>query len=602
MRPSNNAASNAAAQFYPQHQYQYYGTQQAPLSPPPAPPTKPPALQQEMNREPQHAPLHPALYRSFTSPPPLPPKPSLIFESEPAAIPTSAYLGGHSPTPATTSTAYVPLPPPVPPLPAELSSATETSEEESGDDLAVALALSKDESVREEERMRELVQQEDEELQRALAASMSVTRGDYFESQPEAGPSHRVSGTPAFPIPDDGLFTATELPAPSSSSVSVYQNPAQENNAGSPQQPKVANEEQRLDARLSHEDERVTTTPRVMESPSVDPGVLVLEEDVPPGYSPPPRAPDRTPTPAASPRMVNQPEPDNPNTLSNGNDSDSDDDDDYDEGLPYLRGKSRDTPPDSGLPTDLTTLASSNLPELTPIAASFGVLRYDDSYIDEDEALARRLAEEEEAAYQETQRNGRNSSEDNISRNTSVASVVAPPAESGLPTYTDAVSVGNSDAIPMMSARVPEVKVDTPTENGDLTRNLSINSSASVASEPAPPIASSSKFPFPGDGPQAVTTLHPGEPQRVIGRTSSMSALPSVDRLRNDLPPFPAEDSPITSNPNISQPSSATLKSKGTEEGSGSSSLGMLNATHFVDAELLFGVCKFITFLKVIHV
>ncbi len=346
----------------------------------------------------------------------------------------------------------------------------------------------------------------------------------------------------------------------------------------------------------------VTSSPRVIGETPIDASALAFKGG-PPSYSPPPRTSDRTPTPKASPPTRSRPEPDNLNTSSN---DDNDDDDDNDgEGLPYLKGKSRDTPADSDPDADpsITTrpLGSSIQSLLSPTAASFAVLSYDDSYIDEDEAFARKLAEEEESAYRESQRNGVHSNESNLSRNTSVASSTAPNAEYDLPTYTDAVSAANLDT--KSSARVPEVKVEvapsTPTENGNLARNLSVNSATSVASEPGPPIASSSKVPFPGDGPQAVTSLHPGEPQRVIGRTSSMSALPSADRLRvDDLPTLPAEaeDSPITPTAN---PSSATFKSKAIEQASGSGSLGMLNATHVVDAELLYGVCKFNAFLVI---
>lgn len=632
--PTNNIVSNTAAQLYPPHQQQFYGGRQLATSsspPPPVPvPPKPAALQQEARQEHQHGPLHPTLYRSFTSPPPVPPKPSLLFEPEHAAIPTSAYLGTH-PTHVTTTTTPISSPPPPPPLAPSAAETprTEAQEEDDGDDLAVALALSKDESAREEERLKELARQEEEELARALAASMTTARGeyDYYDTQPEAGPSNRASSiTHSSPFAGSAtdLLTEAESSTPSSPP-STSEDISKDASDSSSQQQKSPNEELKPDKQLSQAQETNsitetanTASPAAIENLSIDVNVPAEVDqsnsgDQLPAYSP--ETTDLTPTTTTFSPL------DHPSEFHTPNTTPGDNNDDYDgEGLPYLR-EDNDTPT-SAIPHPAPPLAGppkeSNKPELSPISASLATLNYDDSYIDEDEALARRLAEEEEAAYRQSQRNSRDSNEEDLPRTTSVTSTTVANADGDLPTYSDAVSIASANETSLGSATIPELRVDVVSpasllseEGGELSRNSSKKSGVSVASEPMPSASSFSPVPFPLDAPKAVT-LQPNEPQRVIGRTSSMSALPTTSHIHDDddLPPPPdddiSDDLPAATSSNsravLLSASTAAATNNSVESSSGPSSLGVLNANHFVDAELLYGVCKYRSFFPDLHI
>lgn len=555
------------------------------------------------------------MYRSFTSPPPVPPKPSLLFEPETAAIPTSAYLdSSSSPPPATTtSSASPPIPPSlVSGAPVIETSNTETREEDDGDELAVALALSKDESMREEERLQELARLEEEELERALAASMLTSRVGYdlYESQPGAGPSNWASLPTQSPHSASVANTPTEVgPSASSSSTSNVKSddtlPDPSAKVGSPdQKPKL---DERLSQAAGTEPTMETAnapSPRTTKRLTVDTNTPVEpsqpnnDEELP-RYSP--TAADRTPTATAFLPEKTHSVPNTPPAASN-NDGDLDD---YDgDELPYLRGPGRDTPTNAASSVSAGPSSGPNKRStMSPISASFIDLSYDDSYIDEDEALARRLAEEEEeeAAYREAQEN--ENSEGGPSRNASAASTSATNACSDLPTYDAAVSISSVDGPSQASTAAPEVRVDTvpspsaPNGKGsDLARNPSLNS---VASDPMPN-TSSSVVAFPSDGPQAIT-LQVDEPQRVIGRTSSMSAVPTSSRspeVDDDLPPPLADDEGLSSTHMSSNPKAVLLTASTTTiannpiDGPGPTSLGMLNANHFVDAELLHGVCE----------
>ncbi|KAF9452430.1 hypothetical protein P691DRAFT_219480 [Macrolepiota fuliginosa MF-IS2] len=618
---AHNGVPNAAAQFYPSHQQQFYGNQQVPTSTTPSPPVplppKPPALQQEGRQDARHGPLHPAMYRSFTSPPPIPPKPSLLFEPEAAAIPTSAYLGAYSAPPTmtmTTSPASTspPLPPP-PPVPSVIPAVEETPGEDSGDDLAVALALSKDESMREEERLKELAQQEDEEFERALAASMlTATSGrDYFDSQPGAGPSSwnppDTKSSPTFAIA--GLF-AEAGPSVSSSSPPTTESASKDTPDGSLQQSNSLDEEVEHEAQATAPiAPTATATPpaprkrlSIDTSPPIEAGPS-NDNDPLPEYSP--ASTDRTPTTTETFSSEDRPsEPDTPNSVPN-----DDNEDDGNDGLSYLIMDGRDTPtatiPPTGTAAAGPSQESSPKPELSPISASFATLSYDDSYIDEDEALARKLTEEEETAFRESQRNLRESNDGGLSRNISAASATGTSQDGDLPTYHDAISIASTDDMSRFSMILPEVRVDsasTPVTNGrqgGVSRNFSKNSGTSVASEPLPNGSTASPAPFPRDEPLAVT-LQPDEPQRIIGRTSSLSALPSASTVNDDgddLPLTPDDDLPMASNPRTYRlstvaPNGANAPGESGESSSGANPWGMLNANYFVDAELLHGVCE----------
>jgi hypothetical protein len=285
------------------------------------------------------------------------------------------------------------------------------------------------------------------------------------------------------------------------------------------------------------------------------------------------------------------------------------DEDDYNgDELPYLRGTREKLA--VSIPVNGTSAASKR--RLSPVSASFIDLSYDDSYIDEDEALARKLAEEEEAeaALRESQQSQASQapSESNISRNTSVSSTTGLATRSELPTYNDAVSttsasrrstfvseVGSAGPPSRRSTLVPEARVVTPTRNerANVVRNHSVNS---VASEPVQSTSSQPDVHLPSDSPKAVALQH-DEPQRVIGRVSSMSALPSPGRL-DDEPPQLSDDELATPTNHMSlNPKAVHLTAANSNDvPSGPSSVGVLNANHFVDAELLHGVCMSLPF------
>lgn len=578
--------------------------------------------------------MHPAMYRSFTSPPPVPPKPSLLFEPEPGpAIPTSAYLGNSRATTAntpetagTTSSGS----PSVSTLPSRATTADQPTAGPStggqpqqgedggdGDDLAVAMALSRDESMREEERMQELVRLEEEEFERALAASMlTADRGyDFYETQPEAGPSNWASSvtqkSPSAAPPD-----VSPEPGPSTSSASSSSSSeasAKDAEAPSSQAPQSTEKSQSGDnvSQAPKEAQPADGTTRVpspqstrrysLDTASPHSGTSPSNhEEALPIYSP--QDTEQTPTASSLPPTVNQPEPAVPQTETPKEDNDGDYDGDE---LPYLRGTRESLSvsiPDSKPSTDVQGKSV-----LSPVSSSFIDLSYDDSYIDEDEAFARRLAEEEETAqgeeettHQENGQSSQASAESHLSRNSSTASASThprPDTPSDLPTYNEVISV-NSAPVSRKSTFLPEVRVDSPTtpvqnEKAELARNISLNS---AASDPISGTSSQPDVPFSSAGPSAVTLPSDG-PHRIIGRVSSMSALlPSRPPPEDDLPLTPVDDLATNKNHLSLKPRSGHLvatSNKGASNNDappGPTSAGVLNANHFVDSELLHGV------------
>lgn len=564
-------------------------------------PPKPLALQVTRQNG-GHALLQPTLSRSLTSPP-VPPKPVLLSKSEPrpVVIPTGAYPGSSWPGIMTSTADEIPRPPGAvatdPPVAEESANQQLREEEDGGDDLAVAMALSKDESEREEERMQELVRLEEEELERALAASMLTTNGNYddFESQLHADPPDLVSsatGSNFSAIPPDVHLEA----GPSVTSSLSLEAPAKDASSG----PQETDE-------LDHEDgafqvhegtkptpETVKTSPhQTTKRCSLDaPSCSRMSSDDDQVEIYPPAAVGSTSAAPSFPPTIQ------PRTVIGTNDGDDSDDD----GLPYLKGARE------------SRSVSIPLPEresrLSPVSASFIDLSYDDSYIDEDEVFARRLQEEEKSSgrlsegetavpRQSEHLDGQEPLECNLSRNSSATSASTRPhteTPNNLPIYNNAMSHNPGPAL-RGSSFLPLVTVDSPTspEKAELVQN------SSTAGNPIARASSQLAVSFPSNSLSAVA-LPPDGPQRARG--SSLSALiPGRTPTENELPLSPVDDLATPTN-HLSLDLRAgyppTTSMKGISNPSNNPTCaGVFNPNLFIDTELFLGVCSSLSFLIV---
>ena len=536
-------------------------------------PPKPLALQ-ETRRNGGHT-----LSRSMTSPP-VPPMPVLLSKSEPrpVVIPTGAYPGSSWPGIMTSTADEIPRPPGAvatdPPVAEESADQQLQEEEDGGDDLAVAMALSKDESEREEERMQELVRLEEEELERALAASMLTANGSYddFESQLHADPPDLASSGTGSNF--SAILPDVHLEAGPSVTSSSLEAPAKD----------VSSRAQETDE-LGHED-----------------GAFQVHE----GTKPTPETVKTSPHQTTKRCLLDAPscprtssDDDQARPVIGTNDGDDSDDD----GLPYLKGARE------------SLSVSTPLPEresrLSPVSASFIDLSYDDSYIDEDEAFARRLTEEEEKSFgrllgRETvvprhseHLDGQEPLECNLSRNSSATSAsirLRTETPNNLPTYNDTMSDNPGSAL-RGSSFLPSVTVDSPAspEKAELVQN------SPTAGIPIAKASSQLAVPFPSNSLSAVT-LPPDGPQRARG--SSLSVLiPGRTPTENELPFSPVDDLATPTNhlsldPRASYPPITSMKGINSLSNNPSCA-GVFNPNLFIDSELFLGVCSSLSFLIV---
>ena len=184
--PNSRSQQSTPARMDSSQLYPYHIQQAFVFSSPPTPPS-PHRVRQ---------------YRSMTTPPPLPPKPIVYstmnpiathedyqVSSSPLPLPPPALLPSpsRSPPPPT-----LPFPPPLPPPP----------EDEVSDELAMVLALSQSESAQKKLLEEQLINQEEEDLARALAASMLPNESNFpfpmngtSESQ-NTRDAHRIQSAP----------------------------------------------------------------------------------------------------------------------------------------------------------------------------------------------------------------------------------------------------------------------------------------------------------------------------------------------------------------------------------------------------------------------
>ena len=176
-------------QLYPYHQQGFVH------SPPPAVPLQPRQYRSMSNlTDPPPLPPKPIIYPIIDtntshgdhqdqvsySPPPVPPPPPLSSPPIPPQLP-SPPIPTQLPSPPVPSLPSPPVPPlPSPPVPPPPQDEVIVPTEDS-DELAIVLALSQSESVQKKLREEQLMNQEEEDLARALAASMLPTEG-YFRS------------------------------------------------------------------------------------------------------------------------------------------------------------------------------------------------------------------------------------------------------------------------------------------------------------------------------------------------------------------------------------------------------------------------------------
>jgi hypothetical protein len=192
-----------STQLYPYHQQGFAHS----------PPTNPPPTIRP----------HPRQYRSMsnlTDRPPLPPKP--IYPT------TGSYAGDHQVSYSAPPLPPLPPPPPPPP-PLALPQDEVILPTEDPDELATVLALSQSESVQKKLLEEQLINQEEEDLARALAASMLPSES-YFPSptneNPESNnaldnpwiqssPSHKPLASPPISLPVTPCGPSEESSGPS---------------------------------------------------------------------------------------------------------------------------------------------------------------------------------------------------------------------------------------------------------------------------------------------------------------------------------------------------------------------------------------------------
>jgi len=480
-----------------------------------------------------------------------------------------------------------------PPVTEESADQQLQEEEYGGDELAVVMALSKNESEKEEERMQELVRLEEEELERALAASMLTANGSYddFESQlhpdsPDLASSGTGSNFSAI-LPDVHLEAG---PSVTSSSLEA---PAKD----------ASSRAQETDE-LDHEDgtfqvhEGTKPTPETIKTPphqttqrcSLDaPSCPRTSSDDDQVEIYPPAAVGSTSAAPSFPPTV-QPRP-----VTGTNDGDDSDDD----GLPYLKGARESL--------SVSTPLLERESRLSPVSASFIDLSYDDSYIDEDEAFARRLTEEEKSfgrllggetavPRQSEHLDGQEPPECNLSRNSSATSAstrLRTETPNNLPTCNDTMSDNPGSAL-RGSSFLPSVTVDSPAspERAELVQN------SSTAGNPVARASSQLAVPFPSNSLSAVT-LPPDGPQRARG--SSLSVLiPGRTPTENELPLSPVDDLSTPTNHLSLDPRARYPPMKGINSLSNNPSCaGVFNPNLFIDSELFLGVCSSLSFLIV---
>ena len=588
------------SQLYPAHEQQFYSASyyghcdvQMPTPEPFVPvPPKPLALQ-ETRRNGGHT-----LSRSMTSPP-VPPMPVLLSKSEPrpVVIPTGAYPGSSWPGIMTSTADEIPRPPGAvatdPPVAEESADQQLQEEEDGGDELAVAMALSKDESEREEERMQELVRLEEEELERALAASILTANGSYddFESQLHPDPPDLASSGTGSNF--SAILPDVHLEAGPSVTSSSLEAPAKDTSSRAQETDELDHEDGAFQVHEGTKPtpETVKTSPHQttqrcsLDAPSCP---RTLSDDDQVEIYPPAAVGSTSAAPSFPPTV--QPRP-----VIGTNDGDDSDDD----GLPYLKGARE------GLSV------STPLPEresrLSPVSASFIDLSYDDSYIDEDEAFARRLTEEEEKSFgrllggetavlrQIEHLDGQEPLDCNLSRNSSATSAstrLRTETPNNLPPYKD-----NPGSALRGSSFLPSVTVDSPAspEKAELVQN------SSTAGNPVARASSQLAVPFPSNS-LSVVTLPPDGPQRARG--SSLSALiPGRTPTENELPPSPVDDLATPTNHlsldlRAGYPPITSMKGINSLSNNPSCA-GVFNPNLFIDTELFLGVCSSLSFLIV---
>ncbi|CAA7259649.1 unnamed protein product [Cyclocybe aegerita] len=217
---SSTTSPSISSQLYPYHQQAFY--RYAPASQPSSPP--PPAATYVRN---VHVQYPEYVQRAFTSPqatqgpppPPVPPKPAPItsptlgtssapvlhdisypprpqsYQTFPVAPPNAP-----PPVPPHEPPALPPLPPPIPiPESQDAREAQIASPVEDGDELAMVLALSQSESVQRQKMEEKLLDQEEQDLARALAESLLSTG------------THLPDSSNPFFLPSDEVATSSRV-------------------------------------------------------------------------------------------------------------------------------------------------------------------------------------------------------------------------------------------------------------------------------------------------------------------------------------------------------------------------------------------------------
>lgn len=181
----NTAAPPISTQLYPYHQQGFHHHFTPPAPPPPS--TRPVAYSH--NPYPQNSPYYEYRQRAASAParppppvppPPLPPKP-IVYPALGAATATRDEFTPYSAAPHLRPPP--PLPPPIPPQPDRQPA--ESPVEESNE-LAMVLALSQSESVQRQILEEQLQQKEEEDLAKALAESVLSSGGNRRSSNDQA--------------------------------------------------------------------------------------------------------------------------------------------------------------------------------------------------------------------------------------------------------------------------------------------------------------------------------------------------------------------------------------------------------------------------------
>ena len=557
----NPAPSPISTQLYPYHQQAFYQN----VSPPPPPPSSTRPIPYPAYSYPQNPPYYDHRQRATSVParppppvipPPLPPKPIVYPALGPARDGPAPYTAPLRPPPPLPLEKPIQGPPPLP------------SPEDDSNELAMALALSQSESVQREMLEEQLRRKEEEDLAKALAESVLSSRGDLQSSSAShlAGTNDEALSTEGRLNSSTSRGRAQSAPEHSFSIASSSTEFSHVTDSGYAES-------------VDHDRPNASRASQVSREANSLYSQRIQEEVEPVARS----SLDTEPPDKASEHISSRP-------LSISSAS----------SLPYTRPSPQSNAFDS---EEIGNKARAEDNEeytfqATSPAVAAADLESDDPEITEetilafdDEAYARQLAAEEEELARQEQEQYRSEEKRKLAE-----SYDKYDKEPSLPAYS---SVGASSQSPekitsdlsafqtFSTAPLSSRPIQYPTAGRD---RYSDNQTSTSTSPIIPPSLSVMPVVYPSLGQHTESDARSEASHHSSIQSSSSPANNHADpphtggqtlnRLSNSSPPI-GSSSPVSSRRRISG------------QGAQSPSQGMLNANHFIDRELLMGVCTY---------